>query len=163
MLDRDTLVFRIVQQADKEKLLAFFKENNIPEVTATFTAFPLEESTVEYIVEREHRDIYNILISGQRVIGFSMLRGFEDGYTIPSFGIIIDYRFQNLGLGKHLLSLTIDQAKSIGCTKVRLSVYQCNQAGWKIYQAIGFREVERTKVDLLGKPDEKIIMIKELL
>jgi ribosomal protein S18 acetylase RimI-like enzyme len=163
MIDRNSLIFRVIQPSDKSRFITFLLENDVPQVTGTFTAFPLNETSASFITDREHKDIYNILLDGDRIIGFSMLRGFEDGFTVPSFGIMIDYRYHNLGLGKYLLNLTIEQAKHMGCAKVRLSVYGSNLAGLKIYEAIGFHEVERTWVDLHGFPDEKIIMIKELI
>jgi ribosomal protein S18 acetylase RimI-like enzyme len=92
-----------------------------------------------------------------------MLRGFEEGYAIPSFGILIDHRYHNIGLGRHLLALTVDQAKEMGCQKVRLSVYGINQAGYKIYKELGFQEIERSIINRHGTPDEKIIMVKDLL
>lgn len=162
MIDRSALSFREVQLADKGNLSLFFQENDVPKIKDTFTAFPLNDDSAATITDQVHKDKYYLLLSGQTIVGFSMLRGFDEGYTIPSFGIMIDYRYHNMGLGKHLLAITVNLAKELGCLKVRLSVFDSNHAGRKIYEDIGFHEIERMPVKRNGINDVKIIMMKDL-
>jgi RimJ/RimL family protein N-acetyltransferase len=156
------LIFRKIQSSDSVLLKTFFVQNDVPQVTETFTAFPLNSETTNFITSKPHKDKYYLLIFEGQPVGFSMLRGFDEGYSVPSFGIFIDHRFQGRGYGKKLLELTVDEARRMGCQKVRLSVFGVNETGRRIYEAFGFREIQRSPVIRQGVADEKIIMIKEL-
>lgn len=91
-----------------------------------------------------------------------MLRGWEEGYTVPSFGMFIDHRQHGKGYGKELLGKTIEAAQKLGCHQIRLSVYASNQPACKIYAAYGFFETERIDIEEHGEKDQKIIMVKDL-
>jgi RimJ/RimL family protein N-acetyltransferase len=162
MDEANHLIFREIQPSDNALLEPFFVQNDVPQVTETFTAFPLNAETTNFITSKPHKDKYYLLVLGGQPVGFSMLRGFDEGYSVPSFGIFIDHRFQGRGYGKKLLELTVDEARQMGCKKVRLSVFGVNGAGRRIYEAFGFREIQRSLVIRQGVADEKIIMIKEL-
>lgn len=161
-MNLDETHFREVERTDSDRLTTFFTENNVAQVTDTFTAFPLNRDTAAWIAKYTGKDKYYLLLRGEAIVGLSMLRGFDEGYAVPSFGIIIDHRAQGLGFGRYLLSETVEQARLMGCPKVRLSVYGCNISGRKIYEAIGFKEIDRENVLRNGIPDDKIIMIKDL-
>jgi RimJ/RimL family protein N-acetyltransferase len=162
MDEANNLIFREIQPSDSALLETFFVQNDVPQVTETFTAFPLNARTTHFITEQSHKDKYYLLFLDGQPIGFSMLRGFDEGYSVPSFGIFIDHRFQGSGYGKKLLRLTVEEARQMGCEKVRLSVFGVNVAGRKIYETFGFRETQRSPIVRGGITDEKIIMIKEL-
>ena len=95
-------------------------------------------------------------------VGFSMLRGWEEGYSIPSFGMFIDKAQQGLGYGKQLLDLTIDAARQLGCGRYASVCAWATIPLIRIYLSRGFKEIERTKLVIEGTRDEKIIMIKDL-
>lgn len=155
--------FRKVQSNDRSLLGDFFLTNNVPIILENFTAFPLTLETVDNICLKPHKDKYYIYIEDNKIKGFSMLRGWDEGFEIPSFGIFIDYRELGLGLGRIVLKLTLDECFRIGCKKVRLSVYAKNQSAVNLYTKFGFYETERKKIIVAGKSVEKITMIKDLL
>jgi [ribosomal protein S18]-alanine N-acetyltransferase len=99
---------------------------------------------------------------GEDVLGFSMLRGFDEGYEIPSFGIFVDHESHGQGIGRRLTAWTIEQARRRGCPAVRLTVYADNAAALGLYASLGFREQERGQVERKGQPAEKIVMRLEL-
>jgi RimJ/RimL family protein N-acetyltransferase len=153
---------RLIKEEDYELLAAFFSNNDIVAITRFFTPFPLTRKTARWIACEEHQDKYYFGIVDEAVIGFSMLRGWEEGYSIPSFGMFIDNAKHGLGYGKQLLDLTIDAASQLGCAQVRLSVRLGNQPAYRIYKSRGFKEIERTELVIKDTRDEKIIMIKDL-
>lgn len=157
-LDSEFQEFREITQSDQAKLTKFFLSNRVPEVENSFTAFPLSSETAEYIATVAHKDKYFIYAENGKFLGFSMLRGWDEGFSIPSFGIFVDHLCQGRGLGKFILKLTMGEAEKIGCKKVRLSVYASNRAGIHIYQDFGFTETERQAITVNQVPDEKIIM-----
>jgi GNAT superfamily N-acetyltransferase len=151
---------KLINSDDFNVLSVLFSENNLPVVTNTFLPFPLTHITAKWIACEPHPDRYYICILNDKVVGFSMLRGWEEGYSIPSFGMFIDHRFQGRGIGKVLMNLTIEEARKLGCLQMRLSVYANNLSARKIYHYAGFIETERSKIE--NDLDYKIIMIKDL-
>jgi len=151
-----------INSNDFKELRVLFTRNNIPAITSFFSPFPLTEETANLICFVFRKDKFFFAICNNEIVGFSMLRGWEEGYEVPSFGAFIDYAYQGKGYGKQVLKLTCDYAKQIGCTKIRLSVYESNKVALKIYKEYGFQEVSRKSVVLSDRVDSKIIMIKEL-
>ena len=151
---------KLIQPEDFENLVAFFEDNNVESITRFFIPFTLSRETARKIALEDHLDQYFLGYVESRIIGFSMLRGWEEGYSVPSFGMFIDRHQQHLGYGKQLLDLTIEAAKKLECKKIRLSVSAGNYPAYKIYKSRGFEEIDRSKARNLL--DEKIIMVKDL-
>lgn len=154
--------FHEIGHSDFDELCAFFANNNVPEVTNTFTAFCLNNDTAYFIANKPHKDKFYVFSVDDQVVGFSMLRGWDEGFEVPSFGIIIDRNYIHKGFGKTVLQLTVEEARKYGCSKVRLSVYSTNVAARKMYQDYGFIEIESLKPQK-NNDVNKIIMIKELI
>ena len=91
-----------------------------------------------------------------------MLRGWDEGFQIPSFGIIVDYRYHGLGLGRRMTEFAIEEARRLNCSRVRLSVYESNDRALCLYRSLGFEEISREAVVVHGSPDIKIVMVKGL-
>lgn len=155
-------LFREIEPADYAALSSFLESNNVAAVVRTFNPFPMTDETARRIALAPHKDhFYGAFLDG-RIVALSMLRGWDEGYTVPSFGIIVDHRFHNRGIGAALTSFTVEEARRLGCERVRLSVYASNPAAVHIYASRGFVEHEREPILLMGVPDEKIVMLKEL-
>ena len=161
MSRRIAAAIREVQGTDYEALNRFFEENNRPEVTRHFHAFPLTSQTAYQIACTSHFDRYYIAIWNGYIVGLCMLRGWDEGFEIPSFGIFVDYRHYGLGLGRQMTEFAIAEARKLGCPKMRLSVYASNIRALCLYTTLGFKEISRERVLITGEPDEKIIMVKE--
>ncbi len=151
---------KLVGKADFEDLAALFENNNVESVTRFFTPFTLTRETAQEIAQGEHRDRYYLGLADDRIIGFSMLRGWDEGYDVPSFGMFIDRQHQARGYGQQLLDLTIAAARQLGCEHIRLSVSTGNRPAYHLYQSRGFKEITRSAMP--DAKDEKIIMIKDL-
>lgn len=153
-------VIRKVNPDDYDALVHFFEENNSYKITRQFNPFPLNKNTARDIALREQLDHYYVALISNRIVGLCMLRGAGAGYSAPSFGILVGDGFQRRGLGRELSEYAIAQARLLGYNKVRLSVYASNKRAVRLYTSLGFSEVERQKTEVMGEPDEKIIMIK---
>jgi glycosyltransferase involved in cell wall biosynthesis/RimJ/RimL family protein N-acetyltransferase len=159
----DLMLLREVEPGDIASLTRFFTRNDVSEVVAGFDPFPLNEETAARIASRVGRDRYYAAFLGDRVVGFSMLRGWDEGYDVPSFGIFVDFDFHGAGIGSRMTEWTVEQARRLGCRRVRLSVYGQNNAARRIYERLGFAEVERHTVEHRGRSDDRIVMVKELV
>ena len=158
----EELQFATVGSEHADALVALFERNTVPAVAVMFDPFPLTAARARRIALQPGRDCYYMATRGEGLLGFSMLRGFEEGYEIPSFGIFVDHESHGQGVGRRLTAWTIEQARRRGCPAVRLTVYADNAAARGLYASLGFREHERQPVERQGQPVEKIVMLLEL-
>lgn len=143
-------------------LTAFFMHNDDSGTARQFHPFPMTSETADSICNRRRKDRYYVAISDEKVVGLTMLRGLDEGFAIPSFGIIVDRTSRGRGLGSELTRYTIDAARRLGCGRVRLTVYASNANAITVYSAFGFQEAGRSSVLVGGEIDEKIVMFLDL-
>ena len=156
------VAFREIGPEDRAALARFLEENDRPEIVRTFNPFPMTAATAERIATAPRRDRYYGAFDGKRLVGLSMLRGWDEGYDVPSFGIVIDHHAHNRGLGGRLTAFTVDAARALDAPSVRLTVFASNGPGVHVYSRLGFVERSRAPVDVAGQPDEKIVMTLDL-
>jgi ribosomal-protein-alanine N-acetyltransferase len=161
--DRQTsLWFEPVRAEHVDLLAELFERNSRPEVTSSFDPFPLDGEEARRIALGSHRDGYYVAARADSLVGFSMLRGFDEGYAIPSFGIFVDRDAHGQGVGRALTSWTVEAARRRGCPCIRLSVYATNAVALGLYVSLGFVEHERLVINRALGPEEKIIMCLRL-
>ncbi len=147
-----------VTPAHAELLAQLFERNRISAVTIGFDPFPLTGQEARRIALVPHQDEYYVAARAGGLVGFSMLRGFEEGYEVPSFGIFVDHEAQGEGVGRLLTASTIAAARRRRCPSVRLSVYAGNSVACRLYTSLGFVEQQRRVVDRGAGREEKIVM-----
>lgn len=162
MSNHPDAAIRQIRASDQAALTQFFVENNRPEITTHFHPFPLTSTSALRIATAPGLDRHYVALLNGQIVGFCMLRGWEEGYEVPSFGVMIDYRRQGLGLGRQMTAAMIEQARGLGCPAVRLTVYASNERAVRLYESLGFGELRREPVTIAGRMDEKIMMLKEL-
>ncbi len=160
--EADAIAFREIEPEDLEALSSFLQENDVPSVVRTFNPFPMTTETARKIALEDHRDRYYGAFTGECLVGMSMLRGWDEGHPLPSFGIMVDHRRHNMGIGGRMLDYTIEQARKLGSPRIRLTVYESNKAGVHLYTSRGFVEDSRHSMAIMGESDAKIVMFKEL-
>ena len=158
----DRLVLRPLERRDEKPLARFFTRNAAREVSSSFDPFPLTPETARRITAEPRLDRYYGAFLGGRLVGMSMLRGWDDGFDIPSFGVVVDSEFHARGVGRRLTDFTIAEASRLGSKDVRLSVYASNRLAHEMYLRRGFEEIEREQIERNGSEDERIVMVKEL-
>jgi glycosyltransferase involved in cell wall biosynthesis/ribosomal protein S18 acetylase RimI-like enzyme len=155
--------FRRLIASDFAAVAGLFETNDVPDVTSTFDPFPMTRASAEQLMLQPRRDRFFGAFCDGTLVAFSMLRGWDDGFEIPSFGIFVDASSQGRGVGAQLTDWTIEQARLAGARKIRLSVYGSNDRAIRIYDRLGFMVESRTPIDRNGVPDERIVMTKELI
>ena len=117
---------------------------NSAEYLKLFTAFELTPDTFNSILSKAVRDKYFGIFFGETIIGFYMLRGFDQGYEVPSYGVVISSDFSNKGLSRLTLYHAFSVCKLNGIKKIMLKVRPENIFAKKLYESVGF---ERTGFD----------------
>ncbi len=158
----DIQTIREVTEEDAFSLAQFFEDNNTPEVTRQFSPFPLTAETASRIARDRRRDRYYIGLDRGKIVALAMLRGWDEGFEIPSFGICVDRRYRRRGIGRAMTQFSIAAARALGATSIRLSVYASNARAIGLYEGLGFHETERRPVSVAGTSDVKIVMAREL-
>jgi [ribosomal protein S18]-alanine N-acetyltransferase len=99
-----------------------------------------------FTAEESHRrcyyageDLYYILVLGKQILGYGMLRGWDEGHARPSLGIVIHPDARGKGLGKVLMYFLHVAARFKGADEIRLKVYPENVKAIQLYQALGYK------------------------
>ncbi len=147
-------MIRELAVTDEAALAAFFEENNRPEVTSHFHPFPLDAETAHRLCAAPRRDRYFAAWDYDAVVGLGMLRGWDEGFAIPSFGIVVDHRHHGRGLGRALTTHALHLARELQAPRVRLTVYADNQRAVSLYEKSSFKTAETL-------PDGRLVMFAE--
>src|ERR1700679_2843562 len=85
------------------QLAAFLRDLETHSDTRFFAPHPTSEEYIRGLCDRQNRDICYLLVSGHKVAGYGLLRGWDEGFAIPSLGIAIHPTARGLGLGELLM------------------------------------------------------------
>jgi ribosomal protein S18 acetylase RimI-like enzyme len=84
------------------------------------------------------KDFYCVMLQDNNVVGYGMLRGWDEGYEIPSLGIALDPSVRGQGYSRILMNFLHDTARKRGADKVRLKVDPKNRAATELYRSLGY-------------------------
>jgi [ribosomal protein S18]-alanine N-acetyltransferase len=81
-----------------------------------------------------------------------MLRGWDEGYDVPSLGIAVHPESRGQGLGELLMHFLHCAARRKGAREIMLKVYKENTAAYQLYLRLGYRfDGEEQKGQLVGR------------
>lgn len=104
-----------------------------------FDPHPFTREALQKLLRPGTRDYYCVLTRGDKVLGYGMLRGWDEGYAVPSLGIAIHPRARRRGVGRLLMTHLHEEARGRGARRVRLRVLEDNVAAIALYKALGYR------------------------
>ena len=130
---------RILGKEWETQLIKLFELIKTTKDYLTFHPHPFTEEEAKKLVEYQGKDLYYILVSDEIILGYGMLRGWDEGYSIPSLGIYIHPLYRRKGLGKLMMLFLQSAAQLRGSTQVRLKVYSDNYAAIKLYQKMDYK------------------------
>lgn len=129
-------------EASDARSAAAFLEAQPGEYARFFYAFAADEMQLAAIFDRAERDVYAGVFWRGGLLGIFMLRGWDAGYEIPSFGVFIDEKHK----GGALMRLTLDAAKNIcrlaGAKKLMAKIHPDNVSP-RGARRLGFYEIGR--------------------
>jgi len=120
------------------KELTNLLQSSDKEYSKYFIPFTFDFETISEILSKAKNDqIYGIYVK-QNLAGFYMLRGFDEGYSVPSYGVWISEKYANEGLSTFTLQHAISFCKLNSIKKLMLKVHPENLAAKHIYEKYGF-------------------------
>ncbi len=141
---------RLVHPDYSEALGRFFQRLVTSGTHCVFHPHPLTVEEAAVKCSYSGKDIYYLLVESDEVIGYGMLRGWDDGFAVPSLGIVIDPCERGRGLGRFLMELLHRAARERGATQVRLKVYPDNNPAVELYKSMGYEFVGEHEGQILG-------------
>lgn len=105
---------------------------------AEFHPHPLTVEEAARRCEYSGKDLYYVLVDGRLVLGYGMLRGWDEGFEIPSLGIAVHPAERGKGLGLLLMHFLHAAARLRGARTVRLKVYSQNVRAVRMYESLGY-------------------------
>lgn len=154
-----TLTIFHLQPYHSEALSALLLDED-PVYGQYFTPFSFEAESLESRLSMVKKDRYWGIRWEGELAGFFMLRGFDEGYERPSFGIFIAESFSRYGLGKLGLYYALSWCRLNGIKAVMLKVHPDNIYARRIYEEAGFQFLEicertgHSTYEIRWEPDE---------
>lgn len=105
-----------------------------------FIPFEMNLQNLKSIIEQADKDLFIGVFVAKKAAGFFMLRGFDNGYEIPSYGVWISKQYANKGLAKLTLQHSIAICRMSGVKKIMLKFHPENIIAMKMYKKFGFIE-----------------------
>ncbi|MBA2620115.1 MAG: GNAT family N-acetyltransferase [Acidobacteria bacterium] len=133
-----SFIIRPLEPADAAAVSAFMRSQS-SEYLRFFYAFGSDESEIAEVLSKCRMDIYSGVFWEAELVSVFMLRGWDAGYEIPSYGILTDEKYR----GNALMSLTVETAKCIcrlsEVKRLMAKYHPDNTAMSKLYRH-GFRQ-----------------------
>src|SRR5450759_1679008 len=126
--------FRIVEPADEAVLCDLFADID----DTFFRPHPFTVDEAKVISCHQGRDAYTILVEEGRAVAYGMLRGWDEGYSVPSLGIAVRTSASGRGLGRSMMAHLHAEAARRGATVVRLRVHPENVRARLLYESLGY-------------------------
>ncbi len=116
-----------------------------PENAPAFTAYATDEAKILHWMDNQHRPMYGYFSDGKLAGYYNLYLPGDNECELGSLCVLPDYRHD--GIGDALLNDSIERAKSLGCTKMNLSIVEENTVLRAWYEAHGFTHIGTKKFD----------------
>ncbi len=135
----------------EELLSDFFSKINNSEYIEAFSPHPFDRENACKICSYEGQDLYYALILESRtIIGYFMLRGWDEGYEIPSIGLGLLPEYQGYGLGRLIMNYLESTARLNNSKQTMLKVIKKNLVAINLYESQGYIFQEHNEKYLIG-------------
>jgi RimJ/RimL family protein N-acetyltransferase len=132
---------RAMTEADAGMLQALMAAEK-PDYLQHFTAFKEQDSLLMQCRTAQGDGFFALLLDGC-LSGFFCLRGLDQGYARPSFGVYVTSSFQGQGLARAALQAAEQWCRQQGVSVLMLKVSAHNERASRLYQLFGFESVGR--------------------
>jgi ribosomal protein S18 acetylase RimI-like enzyme len=108
-----------------------------------FHPFAFDAATIRSQLERAKKDVFFGVDVGsastRELAGFYMMRGLDEGYPDPMYGVFVSWHYSNKGLARLTLDHAFSFCKLNDYEKILLKVDPRNVRAKKLYESCGFR------------------------
>ena len=144
------LDFRRVSPELESELVVFFEAVARDGLDRTFHPHPFDADEAHRLAIYSGLDEYHLALHAGVIAAYGMLRGWGEGYDVPSLGIAVDPEWQRRGIGRRMMLHLHEVARARGATRIRLKVYPDNAAAIALYESLGYVFGEQAEGQLVG-------------
>lgn len=134
-------LFKELSVKDAPELTQFFAEQP-PGYLTHFHPFSFDLETIIKQLSLKKLDCWEGVFDGAKLAGIYMLRGFDEGYKRPSFGLCIGAEYSGKGLGAAAMTRAILWCREHSVQEIMLKVHPRNKKAVHLYEKAGFRHSE---------------------
>jgi [ribosomal protein S18]-alanine N-acetyltransferase len=98
-------------------------------------------------------DLYYAATCSGEVAAYGLLRGWEQGYEVPSLGIAVSPSYRGRGLARPFMVFLHAAAHLRGAPSIRLTVYESNVKAKELYRSLGYTYERLDGKQLIGRLD----------
>ncbi|MBI5231033.1 MAG: GNAT family N-acetyltransferase [Coriobacteriales bacterium] len=132
---------RLLTPSDAGALARFFEAiKDDPGVNRFFMPFPFTPEQAAEITGRDPslRDLYFGAFEDDEIVGLGMLRGLDEGYETPAFGVGVAPSARGRGVVSALLDWAVASARAAEIPGIVLKVSDDNLRARRLYEDRGF-------------------------
>ena len=133
------LEFRGLVPSLEAALVEFFAHLRATGEDSRFHPHPFTAEAARDRCRYTGEDVYCAALAGGRVLGYGMLRGWDQGFAVPSLGIAVHADVRRIGLGRAMMLYLHAEARRRGAPAIRLKVYPANAAALQLYRSLGYQ------------------------
>ena len=136
------LIFERLNPLNAKYLVDFLINNQ--DVGTFFQPHPFTKEAIAHILDSRKEDEFIVMRLNDKgylggVIGYGLLRGWDEGYERPSLGITVDKNYRGEGYGKRMMEYLHQLAREHGATEVRLTIEKENVVARNFYKGMGYK------------------------
>jgi ribosomal protein S18 acetylase RimI-like enzyme len=117
---------------------------------AYFHPHPLTDDEARAHVGYRGADLYYGVTDASVVLAYGMLRGWDEGYKVPSLGIAVHPNFRGTGVADLLMRFLHLAALLKGSDQIRLTVDVNNVRAVRLYERLGYAFDRSSEGRLIG-------------
>jgi ribosomal-protein-alanine N-acetyltransferase len=144
------LEIRIAGSDVLESLERFFRRIVEADVDKLFHPHPFTREQAARIACYDGKDMYYVLTLEHEIVGYGMLRGWDEGFDVPSLGLAIAPSYQGKGFGSLLMHFLHMAARCRGAKTIRLKVHQQNERALAMYSSLGYEFAAEEDGQMVG-------------
>jgi ribosomal protein S18 acetylase RimI-like enzyme len=135
---RAELPIRRLAPGDAKGLSSLFAAFAAADYASEFHPHSFDEATAYQICTSSGLDYFCCGWDGPTAISYGLLRGFNEGHSIPSLGLATHPDRRRLTHARDMLDHLHAAARTLGAKKIRLKVYPNNRAAIALYISCGY-------------------------
>jgi len=147
----DAAAGRILRPGDGAALAELFASID----STHFRPHPFTPEEADRVVRYQGGDVYAALEVNGRFVAYGILRGWDEGFAVPSLGIGVRADLRRRGYGREMMVWLAEEAKRRGADRIRLRVHPDNIGARRLYESLGY--------GYAGEDRGELVMLLELL
>jgi GNAT superfamily N-acetyltransferase len=138
--------------ADQQALERLFARIAADASGVHFHPHPFTSGEAERVCRHAGKDLYFAMRCDDVLVAYGMLRGWNEGFPIPSLGVYVTPEMRGTGAARMFMQHLHENARLAGANQIRLKVHADNHAARQLYRSLGYRFDETPQPDgqLLG-------------